>query len=108
MPTGPGSRPTFSCSHPGSFRHISFARPWRAKTNTSLTNRTKFSNCYEVTPIILCRAGANQKLQTSLSPALVVFLAVILVPAGDLFHFRLLSLLLLEEVVAWRNGGFLV
>src|SRR6059036_2157862 len=29
MPTGLGSRPTFSCSHPRSSRYISFARQWR-------------------------------------------------------------------------------
>jgi NAD(P)-dependent dehydrogenase (short-subunit alcohol dehydrogenase family) len=29
MPTGLGSRPTFSCSHPRSPRYISFARQWR-------------------------------------------------------------------------------
>src|SRR2546430_15737396 len=29
MPTGLGSRPTFSCSHPRSSRYISFARQWK-------------------------------------------------------------------------------
>src|SRR2546422_691253 len=34
MPTGLGSRPTFSCSHPRSSRYISFARQWRSLCRT--------------------------------------------------------------------------
>jgi hypothetical protein len=52
--------------------------------------------------------AAHLTASLPLSPALVVFLAVILVPAGDLFRFRLLPLLLLEEVVGRRDGGFLI
>src|SRR2546421_3445644 len=35
MPTGLGSRPTFSCSHPRSSRYISFARQWRIRQTYS-------------------------------------------------------------------------
>jgi len=57
------------------------------------------------------RAGFHISLNLAslpLSAALVVLLAVILVPAGHFLLLRLLPLLLLEEVVCLRNVGFLL
>jgi hypothetical protein len=52
--------------------------------------------------------AAHLTADLPLSPALVVLLAVILVPAGDFFRFRLLPLFLLEEVVGRRDGSVLI
>src|SRR5258707_15821141 len=61
MPTGLGSRPTCSCSHPRSSRYISFARQWGGSHVRLLTDFEQFHIKNQ------CRVGRNYAASTAIS-----------------------------------------